>query len=65
MTDLEKIAKALAGIWGCPCDFSPLDETMQKYCYENYTDESGECCTMDDTECWRRWVEKVIGENEQ
>lgn len=65
MTDLGKIAKALADLWGCPCDFSPLDEKMQEYCCDNYMDESGEYCQMHDTECWRRWLEKVIGETEK
>lgn len=65
MIDLEKIAKALAGIWGCPCDFSPLDEEMQEYCCDKYDNGIDEFCTMDETECWRRWLEKVIGENGQ
>lgn len=43
---IQQAASIIAGIMGCPCNYSPLDEQMYKYC--------GEDCHMHDVDCWER-----------
>lgn len=50
--DKELIAKELAEIFDCPCNFTPLDEEMQKYC--------GDDCIDDSEVCWQRFIEKTV-----
>lgn len=47
--DKEQIAKFLAGMFGCPCDYFPLDEEMYEYCDE---------CGMDNVVCWEKVIDK-------
>lgn len=47
--DKEQIAKLLEGMFGCPCDYSPLDEEMYEYCDE---------CGMDNVVCWEKVIDK-------
>lgn len=49
--DKEQIAKYLAGIFGSPCDFSPIDEEMYEYC---------DRCEMNNVDCWEKVIEKNI-----
>lgn len=58
--EIDKLAKSLAEIGGCPCNYSPLDEDMQRYCFACYADENDDGCTMDEKECWCRFIEKEI-----
>lgn len=51
----KKLAKFLADTFGCPCNYSPLGEEMQEYCYRNYED-----CVDDDTDCWLRVINKIM-----
>jgi urease accessory protein UreH len=53
----DKIYDLLSDTFGCPCNFSPLDEYMM---------ENGGCddCSgaISDEECWRRYIQtKLIG----
>ena len=50
----NKIATMLAEQFGCPCNFSPLDDEMFEYCQYD--------CGMEDTICWGRVIEKTIKE---
>lgn len=54
-----KIAMFIAEVFGCPCDYSPLDEEVQEYCNKNYED-----CVDDDTGCWLRVIDKIIFDEE-
>lgn len=45
----------LANAFGCPCNFSPIDEEMYEFC--------GDDCQNDETECWKR-VMKMVAERE-
>lgn len=47
--DKEQIAKLLAGMFGCPCDYFPLDEEMYEYCDD---------CGMDNVVCWEKVIDK-------
>lgn len=47
--DKEQIAKLLAGMFGCPCNYCPLDEEMYEYCDE---------CGMDNVVCWEKVIDK-------
>lgn len=47
--DKEQIAKLLAGMFGCPCDYFPLDEEMFEYCDD---------CGMDNVVCWEKVIDK-------
>lgn len=51
---LEPLCEWLANLFGCPCNFSPIDERMFKHCEED--------CVNDDIECWKRvlkqWMEE-------
>lgn len=49
--DKELIAKYLAGLFGCPCNFSPIDEEMYDYC--------GEDCRCSNIECWNRVIARM------
>ena len=49
--DKELIAKELAEIFDCPCNFTPLDEEMQGYC--------GNDCIDDSEVCWQRFIERA------
>lgn len=50
---MEKFFKYLEDMFGCPCNFSPIDEEMWKFCDDT--------CQDDVTECWRR-VAKMVAE---
>lgn len=58
MTDAEIVAK----LFGCPCDFSPMDEEMMA---------TGECeaiCGSDeqtDAKCWQRYFDLVRKRKEE
>lgn len=41
----EVLAKYLADLFGCPCNYSSLDEEMANYCGD-------ECNMNDDVDCW-------------
>lgn len=41
----EVFAKYLADLFGCPCNYSSLDEEMANYCGD-------ECNMNDDVDCW-------------
>lgn len=61
--DTIKIAKKLAELFDCPCNFSPLDEEMQAYCMGHHYDPArDECCPVFDgyenVVCWCRVLEK-------
>lgn len=68
--DTIKIAKKLAELFDCPCNFSPLDEEMQAYCMEHHYDPArDECCPIFDgyenVVCWCRVLEKWEKENDK
>lgn len=50
----NKIATMLAKQFGCPCNFSPIDNEMFEYCQDD--------CGMDNVTCWGRVIEKTIKE---
>lgn len=52
--DKELVAKELAHIFDCPCNFSPLEEEMWAYCRDN--------CVDDNVECWIRVINKKCEE---
>lgn len=49
-TQFEKICIELSELFGCPCNFSPMDEIMieAEGCVED-------CGDVTDSECWRRY----------
>ena len=47
----EVLAKYLADLFGCPCNYSSLDEEMANYCGD-------ECNMDDDVACWLKVFEK-------
>lgn len=50
---MDKVFTYLANAFGCPCNFSPLDEEMWEFC--------GDTCQNDEAECWKR-VFKMVEE---
>ena len=55
---LDKLCEWLANLFGCPCDFSPIDEEMFEHCKED--------CVNDDIECWKRVLKQFMeGQHEK
>ncbi len=50
---MDKFFIYLANAFGCPCNFSPIDEEMYEFC--------GDTCQNDESECWKR-VAKMAAE---
>lgn len=47
------VANMLAKYFGCPCNFSLIDEEMYEFC---------DSCAMNDVDCWEKVIEKNIAE---
>ena len=55
----EQELKIIADRFGCICNYSPSDEEMDdEWCEEH-------CGTVDDWECWKRWLDKKKKEAEE
>lgn len=54
---LDDVAKMIDDIFGCPCDYSPIDEWLPEVC------ELQDVCpsTEDGAECWKQYI-KHYGE---
>ena len=50
---LEPLCKWLSETFGCPCNYSPIDEQMAEICVDT-------CQMDDDAECWRRVMKKLV-----
>ena len=54
--ETKDICKELAEMFGCPCNFSPMDEIM----WESGRCED-DCGEISEAECWRRYFTVKLG----
>ena len=58
--NINIVCLMLADKFGCPCNYSPIDEEM--YDNEQCVDDCGK---LTDAQCWERYIETVEKRAEQ
>lgn len=59
--EINRLAKKLNEVFGCPCDYEDMGKEMIDYCCEEYDDDDG-CCGVSDEKCWKRFIRKAVSE---
>lgn len=55
----KAIAEIVADLFGCPCDYTPIDEEM---CMSGLCDEICGTSQQTDSKCWKRYFKLKLEE---